>query len=83
MQCVHSSESALDGRGPWGRDSKVRCAKLSALPRAGDLRKAVPNPCAAAIWQWVPGKRCCVPGPVFEPRGVSGMGDPGRRAPRE
>lgn len=84
LRCVHSWESALDNRGPWDGDTKVRSAKFLTLPRTEDPCKVALPQCATAL-----GSGCLGNSAVSEDqswshaRGVSGVGSLGRRAPRE
>ena len=73
LRCVHSWETALDSRGPWGGDTKVRSAKLLTLPRTEDPCKVALRPCATALGSGCLGKSR-VRGPVLEPRAGSVWG---------
>lgn len=84
LRCVHSWESALDSRGPWGGDTKVRSAKLLTLPRTEDPCKVALPPCETALGSGCLGNRAVSEDQSWShARGVSGVGSLGRRAPRE
>ena len=84
LRCVHSWESALDSRAPWGGDNKVRSAKLLTLSRTEDPCKIALRPCATALGSGCLGNSAVSKDQSWShARGVSGVDSLGRRAPRE